>query len=559
MCDVNNNRNTAFLQLLRGLIHDWEHEVVEFKKANNSFSQHEIGKYFSAISNEANLKGVQHGWLVFGVHNDTKEIVHCDYRDTHGLNKLKHEIAQNSTNGITFEDVYEVYSDERRVVMFKIPAAVTAMPTAWKGHWYGRDGESLVALSQEELERIRGQARFDWSKQLIDKSNITHLDREAIEIARKGYKEKFSSDFISAETDMMSDEEFLMKLKLIIDGKLTNAAMVLLGKADHNNLLEVPVSAMWRLYGLNKMLKDYVEFRMPFITLANRLYSKIRNLTYRYMPDQKTLDTTITQQYNEDLLKELFHNCIAHQTYTSGGRIYIDEFEDEVIISNPGSFIPGDIREVLQPGYTAPYYRNQLLASAMVNFKLIDTAQWGIRKVYNTQRDRYFPLPDYDFKTPNKVAVTVYGKVLDQRYTKLLYSRSDLDIDTVFLLDRVQKKLPLEKEQMQSLRQQGMIEGKSPNVFISLNIADVIDERPQYTKNKAMDNQYYEDLVIKYIKQFGSGKKSDFVVLLSSKLSEVLDDKQKEKKVGNLLTTMSAKGLIRYDNKNRRTGAWVLT
>ena len=182
-------------------------------------------------------------------------------------------------------------------------------------------------------------------------------------------------------------------------------------------------------------------------------------------------------------------NCIAHQTYTSGGRIYFDEYEDMVIISNPGVFIPGDVRDVLKPGYTAPYYRNQLLVEAMMKFDMIDTVQMGIRKIYNIQRSRYFPMPDYDLTTPQKVAVTVYGKVLDNHYTRLLFDRDDLDLDAVFLLDRVQKKLPLEKDQYKLLKQLGVVEGKAPNVYVSLGIAEVIDERTQYTRNKAMDEK----------------------------------------------------------------------
>ncbi|MDR2671141.1 MAG: ATP-binding protein, partial [Oscillospiraceae bacterium] len=159
------------LQTLRGLIANWENEVVEFKQASNDCKQDTIGQYFSAISNEANLKGLQYGWLVFGVHNKTRRIEGSDYRNTQGLESLKHEIADNTTDRITFIDIFEVYDeDDRRIVMFKIPAAVPNVPTAWKGHWYGREGESLGALSPEELGRLRGQARRDWSKQLIDGS-----------------------------------------------------------------------------------------------------------------------------------------------------------------------------------------------------------------------------------------------------------------------------------------------------------------------------------------------------------------------------------------------------
>jgi len=553
-----NNINTDLVKILHTLILNWENEVVEFKQVTNDFSQHDIGKYFSALSNEANLKDFHYGWLVFGVENKTKKIINTNYRNTKGLEKLKHEIAENSTGGISFIDIFEVFEENERIVMFKIPAAVTGIPTAWKGHYYGREGESLGPLSIEELERIRRQVHREWSNNIIEGLSLKHLSNEAIQKARKGYKERHNNEHVSAETDSMNDEEFLTKLKLMVNGKLTNAAMILLGNSDYDNLLDVPVSAMWRLHGSKDRMKDYEEFRIPFILLAENMYTRIRNLKYRYMPDQTTLDTTITLQYNEDLLKELLYNCIAHQDYLQGGRIYVDEFEDEVIISNPGSFIPGDVRKVLKKGYTAPYYRNPLLAEAMMNIKLIDSAQWGILKVYNTQRDRYFPLPDYDFSTPNKVAVTVYGKVLDQNYTKLLFNRNDLDIDTVFLLDRVQKKLPLEKEQYQHLRRLGVIEGKAPNVYISLNIAEIVDGRAQYTKNKAMDDQYYRDLILNYLQHFGSGTKADIVKLLSSKFSDVLDEKQKADKARNLLMSMSRKGLIKYTGKSQRTGSWEL-
>jgi ATP-dependent DNA helicase RecG len=442
--------------------------------------------------------------------------------------------------------------------MFKIPAAITSVPTAWKGHWYGRDGESLVALSQEELERIRGRAQFDWSAQVIEGSGIKHLDKEAIRIARENYKEKQNRKHISEEIDDMNDEAFLTKLRLMVDGRLTNAAMVLLGNPDHDNIVTTPVRIMWRLFGSDTMVKDYLEFCVPYITVVDQVYAKIRNLTYRYLPDRTTLFPRVTTMYNEDLLKELLNNCIAHMTYTRGGRIYMDEFEDMVIISNPGSFIPGDVRKVLKPDYTAPYYRNQLLAEAMMALDMIDTVQMGIRKIFNIQRSRYFPMPDYDLITPDKVAVKVYGKVLDNSYTRMLFDRDDLDLDSVYLLDRVQKKLPLEKEHYKLLRQLGVIEGKAPNVYVSLGIAETIGERTQYTKNKAMDDQYYRDLIIKYLQQFESGTKSDFIKLLKDKLSDVLSDSQKDGKVKYLLATMRKNGTIERKDGNHRTGVWVL-
>lgn len=140
------SNDKELLIVLESLIKNWESEVVEFKEATNDFDKNKIGQYFSAISNEANLKQKQYGWLVFGVRNKGKQIVGSDYRDTHGLDILK-------------QDYPETNNERKRVIMFQIPAAITATPTAWRGHYYGRNGESLGPLSVEELERIRGKRR----------------------------------------------------------------------------------------------------------------------------------------------------------------------------------------------------------------------------------------------------------------------------------------------------------------------------------------------------------------------------------------------------------------
>lgn len=82
--------DTELGELLRRLIAGWENEVVEFKRAGADFGTHDLGKYFSALSNEANLHGADAGWLVFGVDDKTRQIVGSDYRrDTERLEGLK--------------------------------------------------------------------------------------------------------------------------------------------------------------------------------------------------------------------------------------------------------------------------------------------------------------------------------------------------------------------------------------------------------------------------------------------------------------------------------------
>lgn len=558
-----NESEQGILQTLDKLINNWENEVVEFKEASNDYDKDKIGRYFSAISNEANLKEIQYGWLVFGVRNKDKQIIGTNYRDTKGLDLLKQEISVNTTGGIIFIEIYELsiklHNDDKRVVMFQIPSAVTGIPTGWKDHYYGRNGESLGALSIEEQDRIRGQEKKDWSKQIILGASIDHLDRDAISLAREKYKEKMNRPHISEEVDKMTDEEFLVKMKLLQNGKITNAAMLLLGNEDFDYLFSSPPEASWRLYDSKNEVKDYEIFKVPFITISDRIFSKIRNLTYRYMPNQMTLFPSETKQYDVWLLRELMNNCIAHSDYTLGGRIYLNETEDQVILTNPGTFLPGKIETALQKNYNPPFYRNQLLAETMVKFNMIDTQSMGIRKVFRIQQEKYFPLPDYDLAQQNQVGVTVYGKVLDDNYTRVLFDNPDFDIETVFLIDRVQKHKALSREAVKYLRKIGVIEGKMPNIFISSKVAKSLDEKEQYVKNKGFDEEAYQKWIVSYLKEYKVAKKRNIIKLLSDKLPDSLDERQKEAKVKNLLQKMKNNGIIQLDSENKRLANWILS
>lgn len=86
-----------------------ENEVVEFKKAENNFDFDDLGKYYSALSNEANLRSLDKAWLVFGVHDKTRDIVGTDYCNSEkNLQKLKQRLSQNTTNKVTFREIYDI-------------------------------------------------------------------------------------------------------------------------------------------------------------------------------------------------------------------------------------------------------------------------------------------------------------------------------------------------------------------------------------------------------------------------------------------------------------------
>lgn len=563
----NNLDEKEIEETLQQLLTSVENEVVEFKEASNQFDSDKLGRYVSAISNEASLRNKRYGWLIFGVKDKDHEIIGTKYKDSpRALEKVKLDVAKDTTAGLTFMNIFVVrphtVNGRKRVVMFQIPAAAIGIPTGWRNRYYARNGESLTDLSQEKIDRIRGQQKIDWSKLTIKGSSVRNIDPEAMKLARKNYDKylrSLSNPDVADEYARLSDEAFLKKTHLIRDGQLTNAAMVLLGRAEDSDLFEQPPAIMWRMHDSKGNIVDHRIFNIPFILAVDRAYSKIRNLTYRYMPSQMSLFPTETQQYDSWTLRELLNNCIAHQDYKMGRRIYLDEFEDHILISNAGQFLPGNIKSVLEPAYAPPYYRNPLLDQAMVGFRMIDTASSGIRKVYSIMRKRLFPLPDYDLSDFNIVKVTVYGKILNENYTNLLFQNPDMDLELVYLLDQVQKGEHIDRSDAARLRKLNLIEGRMPNLYISATVAENLGQKAQYIKNKGFNDQYYKSLIINYLKKWGKGKKKDFIDLLSDKLPDGLSPDQKANKVRNLLQSLKREGVITLDSANQQKSNWILS
>lgn len=525
-----------------------ENEVVEFKEAKNTYDFKKLGKYFSALSNEANLKGIGSAWLVFGV-KDNHEVAGTRFRDNpKDLQSLKKEVADKTTERLSFIDIHVVESSGERVILFEIPAAPNGMPVSWDGHYYGREGESLSPLSLEEIERIRGQNKLhDWSAAICAGAGIDDLSIEAVQIARELFAVK--NPKLAAIAKEWDTATFLNKAKLTISGGVTCAAIMLLGKPESAHFLNPASSTIsWILKDRDGIEKDYEHFSCPLILSAKHVFQKIRNLKYRYMADESLFPEEV-DQYDPFIIREALNNAIAHQDYELGGKVSVVEFEDgRLCFSNPGRFIPGSVEHVIYSDAPETRYRNRFLTDAMVNLNMIDTIGSGIRKMFVIQKRRFFPLPEYVLDN-SRVQVTITGRVLDISYARKLAELPNLSLEDIILLDRVQKRKALSTEQAKHLRQLGLIEGRKPNFHISARVAQKSDEKAQYIRNKRLDDQHYKHLIVEYIEQFGSARRSDINDLLLDKLPDVLDEEQKSNKVKNLLQSLRNQKVIAPEGK----------
>ena len=217
------------------------------------------------------------------------------------------------------------------------------------------------------------------------------------------------------------------------------------------------------------------------------------------MVGQQSLFPQEVWQYDDWVLREIINNCIAHQDYRIGGNVRITEYDDKIEFLNSGYFIPETIESVVLQNFIPPTNRNQCLVSAMCEVNMIDSITSGIQRIYRIQRSKGFPLPTYQFNN-GQVSVIINGKILDENYTRLLFSRHDLDLEIVFLLDKVQKKASMSKQEVAILKKRGFIEGRYPNVYVAAEIAEQVDKKQDYIKNRAFDDEYYKKLILQYLK-----------------------------------------------------------
>lgn len=550
------NELTDILSRLRAL--PAETEVAEFKKAKNGFGDDELGQYFSALSNEANLKSIPYAWLIFGVDDKTHNVLGSNYKQTRpSLDAMKKAIADQTTSRITFEEIYTLKYDGKRVVMFQIPAAPQGMPIAYQGHFYGRDGESLVALNIQEIETIRNQNRkTDWSREIVQDATIEDLDTEAINKAREKYIEKHPEKKDDVPT--WTDRQFLNNAKLTLKDKITNAAIVLLGKEESGSLLTPSIPAIkWILKDRDGIERDYEIFHCPLILSIDKAAGKIRNLKYRYInPIHQSLFPDEVDTYEPYVIREALNNAVAHQDYTISGQITLVEFEDKIVFSNRGSFIPGNIENVLKSDSPEENYRNEFLANAMVNLKMVDTIGSGIKKMYTKQRERLFPLPVFDL-APDRVTLTITGKIIDINYSNLLARNPQLSLYDIELLNRIQFGKKTSKEVVAYLRSKGLIEGRMPNVYISKGLATIINKKTDYSKHKGLDEKKYISLIEDALKDHGQLSRIEITDILWDVLPSILDDEQKKNKVYNLLKKLKKQGIL--DNTGKSPKAqWYL-
>lgn len=533
---VKNNRETRHL---------------EFK--SNYQDPNALGEYISALSNGATLDNKENGYLFFGVNDTTLEIVGTTFNPSTQKASFKLDKSNKNPNQylemglrqyinpkINFQIQSFTANNGNHVVAFIIPAAKEE-PTYFMGKSYVRVDSCKTELKNYPtwIRQIYN-ARKDWSAEIVESATINDLDPEAITQALEGYCQRFPHRAADAK-EKWSITEFLDHAKVTINGKITRTALLLLGKEESAHNLNHIAQIVWRLDTGEE--RAATIFHPPFLLSAINVRKAVRNYQFKIFPNNALLPAEVWKYDNRSILEAL-HNCIMHQDYAMNERIIVNEYADRLVFTNAGAFYDGEYEDYVEGKTTPKRYRNQFLSNAMVNLKMVDSQGFGIHEMYQHQRERFLPMPDYDHSSESHVILEIPGQVINREYSETLMENGSLDLQTVVLLDRVQKGKPLTKDALKKLRKQKLVEGRSPNLIISRKVAGLTHQEAEYTDLSGFDDQWYRDLILRALKEHCKLRRADFDKLLIPKLPGRLSATQKRNKVGNLLTSLRVEGKI---------------
>lgn len=496
------------------------------------------------VSYVAGISNMEGGALVLGVEDKTLKVTGIADVHTYSPESLKFQLTQLCSDlpseGLAVQELIAA-DTQARVWIVQIPKHAPRRPVRAKGKAWQRIGDSLFELRPDRLERILSEplANFDWSAVVVPQARIADLDPQAIEVARKKFADRNATKPWAGEIAAWSDATFLNKARLAVNGELTRTALLLLGRPESVHLLSPHVAEIsWKLPDERAV----EHFGPPFLLNTTEVLKRIRNPNIKLFPATRLLAEEMPK-YDTRVILEALHNCVAHQDYERCARIIVEEHRGHVIFRSEGGFFDGQPEQYLAGVRMPGRYRNKFLAAAMVELDMIDTAGFGIYEMFNKQRRRFLPLPDYEQSDASHVLLKIYGQAIDENYSQLLMERSDLPLEQVLWLDRVQKKQKISDIQTKELRQAKLIEGRKPNFFVSAHVADATDTRAEYTRNKGLDDHYYKTLILQHIQKFKSVPAPEIRDLFLDKLPDSLSATQKQAKIKNLLAALRVTGL----------------
>ncbi|MDR1372355.1 MAG: putative DNA binding domain-containing protein [Dysgonamonadaceae bacterium] len=443
---------------------------VEFKEAKRNFNfdggRHSdpaerrrcVLGYVVALANEGG------GYLIFGV-KEKKELPHEIVGTTFGEGKtgaLEDEIYKRLSVRVKIEELFDSEKTENnRVLVFKIPSRNLGDPLTFEGVPLMRIGDSLRAMSNAELFNILSERAPDFSATICEGLTFEDLDKKAIEKMKIMYADKQKNpSFLQ-----IRDERMLSDLQLAVNGKLTYAALILLGKSDTIDRYLPQSRIIWEYR--NTETQIHYDRRQtitePFITGIDSAWNLIDQPTLNLNhPIQAGLVVYNIYDFNREVIRESILNSYAHRDYTLTSDVVIKQYPQMIEIINPGGFPKGvSIDNILTVSSTP---RNKLIADVLEKTGLVERSGQGVDKIYSETLAEGKQTPDYTRTNPHQVTLRIRTQIADESFAVFIRQYRNrtnhiLSAEQVIALSEIRDGniINIHSETIEQLKQAGLI------------------------------------------------------------------------------------------------------
>jgi len=518
---------------------------LEFKEARNRFDVEVLLRYCVALANEGG------GKIVLGVTDGRpRRVVGTSAFPEPG--RIEAHIYQEIGRQVRIE---EIQHENGRVLIFHVPPRVPGSAWSYKGPFLKRAGDAVVPMTDEDLRRIHAEVAPDFSVEYADGVTVASLDPGAIGEFRRRWARRNGDPRI----ETWSDEEVLRNAELLIDGRITNAALLLFGTRDTltRHIPQAEIIFEYRSAEAAGPAQERVELREGFLLIHDRLWELIDRRNDRQSVQDGLFRTEIPT-FDEAVIREAILNAFCHRDYRLPGSVFVRQYPRRLEVTNPGGFPPGITPENILDEQNP---RNRRLAEALGRCGLIERSGQGMNLMFERCIRQSKPLPDFGGTTDREVRLVLHGNIKDPAFLRFMERLGEetlagFNTRDMLLLDRLQHtdSIPPEyRDRARRLSELGVIEtvgrGRGTRYLLSRRFYTAVGRPGVYTRRRGLDREEHKALLLKHLR--GVGKVGSPI----SELEQVLPSVSRSH-LKRLLDEMRSEGKITLKGE-RRWARWV--
>ena len=469
---------------------------IEFKSATGGFPFEELVDYCVGLANEGG------GPIILGVSNKRpRKIVGTTAFDEPG--RTEAGLFEKLHYRIPLE---EYWHERKRVLIVHVPARLPGLAWQHNGRYLMRAGDALIPMTNEQLKRIHEETGPDFSAELCPSASLADLDQVAIELLRKLWHRKSSSQDILAR----SKEQLLTDSELVIDGRITYAALILLGtrEALGKHLGQAEVIFEYRPNETPGPAAERRELRQGFLPVLDELWRLI-NLRNDLQHFRQGLFVWDVPTFNEGAIREAVLNAVSHRNYRSGGSVFIRQYPRRIEIVSPGGFPPGITPENV---IWQQNPRNRRIAEVLGKCGLVERAGQGFDLIFRECIRQGKPLPDFNKTDAHSVWLTLHGEIQDPEFLRFLEEigqerLTSFSTDDFLAVDFVHREQPIPgslRSRVDNLLEQCVIErvgrGRGVRLLLARRFYRHLGKAGVYTRKRGLDRETNKELLLKHIR-----------------------------------------------------------